>query len=261
MEIILLGIYSFFAWLIFFKFKWLPWNFVSQVITITIPIVGLTILILMLNIVAPSSADVRVINYVIPINPQIRGIVTDVPVEPNRPIKKGDLLFRIDPVPFQIAIQNQEANIENLKKQLKSVKSSSAVISSKSQLARKRSDQFTELAGAGAGNKFDQEQAETDVVNLKNELASSNSKEESILAQIEAAEAQLEDAKWQLSQTSFYAPTNGTVVALTLRKGAMAVPLPMLPAMNFIEDEQWILAIFKQNEVRKVKPGQEAEIA
>jgi multidrug resistance efflux pump len=41
----------------------------------------------------------------------------------------------------------------------------------------------------------------------------------------------------------------------------MAVPLPMSPAMNFIEDEQWILAIYHQNEVRKIKPGQEAEIA
>jgi multidrug resistance efflux pump len=35
----------------------------------------------------------------------------------------------------------------------------------------------------------------------------------------------------------------------------------MTPAMNFIEDEQWILAIYKQNEVRKIKPGQEAEVA
>ena len=55
MEIILLGIYSFFVWLIFFKFKWLPWNIVSQVIVITLPIIGLTLLILILNIVAPSS--------------------------------------------------------------------------------------------------------------------------------------------------------------------------------------------------------------
>ncbi|HRZ58145.1 MAG TPA: hypothetical protein P5525_22125 [Candidatus Paceibacterota bacterium] len=64
MEILLLGIYSFFVWLIFFKFKWLPWNIVSQVITITLPILGLTVLILLLNIVAPSSHDVRVVNYV-----------------------------------------------------------------------------------------------------------------------------------------------------------------------------------------------------
>ena len=60
MELILLGIYSYIVWLIFFKFKWLPWNIVSQVIVVTLPIIGLTILILLLNLVAPSSADVRV---------------------------------------------------------------------------------------------------------------------------------------------------------------------------------------------------------
>jgi multidrug resistance efflux pump len=261
MEIILLGIYSFFAWLVFFKFKWLPWNFVSQVITITIPIVGLTMLILILNIVAPSSADIRVINYVVPINPQVRGLIIDVPIEPNRPIKKGDVLFKVDPVPYEAAVATHKAEIQNLNKQLKSLQSSSSVITSKAALARKRSGQFTELAGTGAGNKFDQEQAETDVTNLKGELAASTSKEEGIRAQIEAAEAQLSESEWALSQTTYYAPTNGTVVALTLRKGAMAVPLPMTPAMNFVEDEQWILAIYKQNEVRKIKPGQEAEIA
>ena len=41
----------------------------------------------------------------------------------------------------------------------------------------------------------------------------------------------------------------------------MAVPLPMVPAMSFVEDEQWIMAIYDQNEVRKVKPEQEAEMA
>src|SRR6185503_644991 len=82
-----------------------------------------------------------------------------------------------------------------------------------------------------------------------------------VKAQIARAEAQLADAKWELSQTTYFAPANGTVVALTLRPGAMAVPLPMTPAMNFVEDEQWILAIYRQNEVRKIKPGQEAEIA
>jgi len=62
MEILLLAIYSFFVWLIFFKFKWLPWTFITQVIVVTIPIVALTVLILLLNVVAPSSHDVRVIN-------------------------------------------------------------------------------------------------------------------------------------------------------------------------------------------------------
>ena len=77
----------------------------------TIPVVGLTILILLLNIVAPSSHDVRVINYVVPINPPVRGLVVEVPIEPNRPIKKGDVLFKVDPTPFEIAVKNNEAQL------------------------------------------------------------------------------------------------------------------------------------------------------
>src|SRR5678816_1778294 len=125
MEILLLGIYSFFVWLIFFKFKWLPWNFLSQVIVITLPILGLTMLILLLNIVAPSSHDVRVVNYVVPINPPVRGLVTEVPIEPNRPIKKGDVLFKVDPVPFEIEIRNSEAQLAQLRVQLLTAEASS----------------------------------------------------------------------------------------------------------------------------------------
>jgi len=261
MEILLLTIYSFFVWLIFFKFRWLPWNIVSQVIVISLPIFGLSILILLLNIVAPSSHDVRVINYVVPINPPVRGLVIEVPVEPNRPIKKGAVLFRIDPTPYEIAVSTGEANVNALRQQLKSIESANAITEAKLQLARKRLAQFTELAGTGAGNKFDQEQAETDVLNLQSELASSVADQDAIRAQIASAESELAKAKWELSQTTYYAPANGTVVGLTLRPGAMAVTLPINPAMNFVEDEQWILAIYHQNEVRKIKPGQEVEIA
>ena len=59
MEIILLSIYSFFVWLVFFKFKWLPWNFISQVITITLPIIGLTILILSIFMVSNGRSWIR----------------------------------------------------------------------------------------------------------------------------------------------------------------------------------------------------------
>ena len=53
MEIILLLIYAGIVWLLFFKFKLLPWTFVSQVIVFTLPIIGMTALILILNVVAP----------------------------------------------------------------------------------------------------------------------------------------------------------------------------------------------------------------
>ncbi len=294
MEILLLLIYSFVVWLVFFKFKWLPWTFISQVIVAVIPMVSLAILILLLNIVAPSSADVRVVNYVVPINPPVRGLVTEVPIEPNRPIKKGDVLFKVDPTPFEIAVTSLEAQISQLRVQLltaqatgrtmeeelKGTAGQKQAVESKLKLARMRMQQLKELADTGAGNRFDYEQAQTDVQNLEAQLASAVATESqareklsaktpegeqdevaNVRAQIARAEADLGKARWELSQTTYYAPANGTVVALTLRPGAMAVPLPVVPAMNFVEDEQWILAIYRQNEVRKVKPGQEAEVA
>jgi len=349
MEIILLGIYSFFVWLIFFKFKLLPWNIVSQVIVITLPIFGLTATILILNIVAPSSHDVRVVNYVVPVVPRVTGRVTEVPIEPNRPIKKGDVLFKIDPTPFKFQVDSleaklaadraklsgDEAKLEAKKGMLASEKASIArgeadvvmaeasaraldesqseqagkvaSIRAKLELNKKRLEQNRELADSGAGDRFALEQAEADLRQIEGELASAISSEaqtKQILsslidgvptsvvsaraqldvarsqvaiaeaevavaesqvgmskAQIVLTEADLASAKWNLDQTVYYAPANGTVVSLALRPGAVASQFVTQPVMTFVEDEQWVLAVYKQNEVRKIKPDQEAEIA
>ncbi len=219
MEILLLGIYAFFAWLIFFKFKWLPWNITSQVITVTIPIVALAVLMLCLNIFAPVTGDVRAINYVVQVVPRVTGRVIEVPVEPNRPVKKGEVLFKIDPTPFQLEVERIEAQLA---------------------FARTRLKQSEELASVGAGNRFDVDQYRTDIRQL---------------------EAQLNNAKWNLEQTVFYAPANGRVINLQLRPGSYAAQLPMVPSMSFVEDEQWIIAMFKQNELHQVEPGNEVEIS
>ena len=95
MEAILLGIYSFFVWLIFIKFKWLPWTRPWQVTVVIIPIVGMAATILTLNVVAPSSNDIRVIKYVVQVLPQVRGRVVEVPVEPNRLVSADSRLSGI----------------------------------------------------------------------------------------------------------------------------------------------------------------------
>src|SRR5512134_478881 len=118
MEALLLAIYSFFVWLIFIKLKWLPWNTQTQVTVAIIPIVGMAVLILLLNIFAPSSTDVRVFKYTVPIVSQVRGRVIEVPVEEgNRPVKKGDVLFRIDPTPYQLTVNQLSAQLANAESQ------------------------------------------------------------------------------------------------------------------------------------------------
>jgi multidrug resistance efflux pump len=294
MELILLLIYAGVVWLIFFKKKWLPWNIVSQVIVATIPIVALTILILFMNIVAPSSADVRAMNYVVPIVPRVTGQVTEVPIEPNRPIKKGDVLFKIDPVPFEAAVRAMEAKLamdkvalvtaeayqRGLQDQLNNAIAKKTAIVARLDLAKKRVEQYGQMAQAGAGRRADLEQAESDVANLQSEIVAAEAIESEVKqklsalteageidevaqakAQIAKSEADLASAKFDLEGTTHYAPADGRVANLALRPGVRATEFATMSVMSFIEDtDQWVLAFFHQNELRYVEPGNEAEI-
>lgn len=294
MELILLGIYSFFVWLIFFKLKLLPWNLTSQVIVVTIPVIALTILILFMNIVAPSTHDVRAMNYVVPVVPRVTGQVTEVPIEPNRPIKKGDVLFKMDPVPFEAELkaaeatlaQNQaklvtaEATERRYKDQLANAAAKAASLTPRIDLAKKRVEQFTALTATGAGKRSDLEQAESELGNLQSEYLAATAAESEVkqklsarntageldeIAQAKAAiaksEADVAGAKYDLDGCVHRAPSNGRVTNLALQPGVRATQFATMPVMSFIqEDDPWILAYYDQNELRYVEPGNEAEV-
>ena len=308
MEALLLGIYSFFVWLIFIKFKWLPWNTRSQVIVVIIPIVGLTALILTLNVVAPSSPDVRVIKYVVQIVPQVRGRVIEVPVAGNDYVQKGAVLFRIDPTPYQNAVNqlegslaaNQaalndalaglsqaEASVGEMKEAVKAAAGQVDALRAQLELARKRVEQYRKLVAAGADERFSLEQWEANVRQLDGQMAAASASEAqarlklsarsgddqaavasakarvaTARAQIAATQASLDNARWELSQTVTYAPADGWVMNLQLRPGSMVVAVPLAPAMTFVEEHNYqIIALYNQNEIHQVRPGDAAEIA
>jgi multidrug resistance efflux pump len=96
------------------------------------------------------------------------------------------------------------------------------------------------LAATGAGSKFDEERYESDARQLK---------------------AQLDQARWDLSQTVTYAPADGTPINVQLRPGSYLVSAPFAQALAFVEDEYQVIALYNQNELTQVEPGNEAEIA
>ena len=198
MEALLLGIYSFLVWLIFIKFKWLPWTTPWKVTVVIIPVVALTAMILALNVVAPSTADVRVFKYVVQVVPQVRGRVLEVPVEPNRLVKKGELLFRIDPTPYQnelnaakaklaadearlsqasAGVVDASAGARQLQEQLKSATAQVRSLLPRLDLAKTRVRQHRELVAAGAGDRFALEQAESNVTELEQQIATATANE------------------------------------------------------------------------------------
>jgi multidrug resistance efflux pump len=306
MEALLLAIYAFFVWLIFFKFKWLPWTTTAAVIVVTIPILGLAGLILLLNVFAPSALDVQVVKYVVQVIPRTTGRVIEVPVEPNRLIKKGDVLFRIDPRPFQFEVDRleallastiagvgaqreelraAEAQVEVSLNQVSSLQSSIEATRARMKLAELRLGQTQQLAAAGAGDQFEAERWDTDVAeqraNLGALLPQLSAAQEQVTAhrataagirerlgartgdeqaEIAQVRAQLQDAKWRLAETTVYAPADGWVINLQLRPGSTVSQLPLNPVMSFVEEDYIILALFGQNELHQVEPGNEAEI-
>jgi multidrug resistance efflux pump len=200
-------------------------------------------------------------NYVIPISPRVTGEVTEVPIEPNRPVKKGDVLFKIDPVPFEAAVKAAEATLRGLHDQLKNAAAKKAALAPRIDLAQKRVEQFTALAASGAGKRADLEQAQSDLGNLESEVLAADATESQAQAQIAKSEADLENAKYNLDGTTHLAPANGRVANLALRPGVRATQFATLPVISFIEeDDPWVLAFYRQNELRYVEPGDEAEI-
>lgn len=307
MEALLLGIYAFFVWLIFIKFKWLPWNITSQVIVVIIPVVALTALILTLNVVAPSTSDVRVFKYVVQILPQVRGRVLEVPVEPNRLVKKGQLLFRIDPTPYQNDLNVAKARLaadqaklaqaganvvdasaagRQLNEQLKAASAEVRSLQPRLDLARLRVRQNRELVATGAGDRFALEQAEANVIELEAQIATATANEAQVAqklsgrvdgelasvaaaraqfatakAQVDSSRADVANAQWNLDQTAVYAPADGYAINLQLRPGSFVVSVPLTPAMSFVEQQYQVIALYQQNELVWVKPGDEAEFA
>lgn len=118
---------------------------VSPVLVLLLLLIGLFI---PMNWGAPQGAALVVRNSVA-IVPSVAGEVIDVPVEANQPLKEGDVLFRIDPVPF-------EASVKALKAQLT--------------FAELRLEQMNQLQSRGTGRSFDVEQRETEVGQLRAQI-------------------------------------------------------------------------------------------
>ena len=67
--------------------------------------------------------------------------------------------------------------------------------------------------------------------------------------------------QWDLDQTSVYAPASGYAINVQLRPGSFVTAFPVAPAMSFVEETYQVIALYNQNELRAVEPGNEAEIA
>jgi multidrug resistance efflux pump len=274
---IIVGVYAGICWLIFKKFKLLPWNFQSKVVVYSLPIFGTVALILSLNYYCPITDDIRVINRSVDINSQVLGRVKKVYISSNDEVKKGDTLFTLDDEPYQQELNSlmaryaiAETNIASGTKNLDAAQSSVRALQSQLTLANKRVSQFAELVQAGAANRFDLEQAQATAGDLSNRLAAAQSQAQGTQLNLEASyngenatlaelKSKIAQAQWNLEQTAIIAPDDGFVPNVQLNEGAILSAFKS--AFVLIKKEQSVIGLFAQNELEAMQPGDEVELA
>ncbi|MFL9628242.1 HlyD family secretion protein [Aeromonas jandaei] len=204
-------------------------------------------LIMLMNYNHPYSEMAR--NYYLstPIVPLVKGRVVEVPVQANQPVKKGDVLFRLDDEPFRLKVESLSARLDANKDQLKS-------IDARLRSAKLDRDRASDLMRRGVGKQRDLDVTQASV----DEIAAQMDQQRAML---EDLQAQLDEAKYQLAQTVVYAPSDGHVVQLALRPGMIATPFMYRPVMTFIhKDETAYVGWFWQNSMQRLAVGDEAEV-
>lgn len=172
-----------------------------------------------------STDDAQIEAYVIPISAKVAGYVTALHITDNGAVEAGAPLLEIDPRDYQIkrdqaaaGVLSAQANAVNAAINLKRTQSISTLARSRKQL-----DDATEAAHMAD-------------------------------AQLAIANAQLAQAEKDLADTKLLAPSAGMIADRGVEQGAYVQPGQVL--FSLIPPERWVVANFKETQIRRMKPGQ-----
>ena len=281
MELLLIMIYVSLCFLVFKLFK-IPVNQWSLSTAALGGIFGISFILLVMNYNHPFTTNARIYFSVTAVLPTVKGRVTAVPVQANMPLKDGDELFRVDPKPYQYAVDQKKAalaeaeqNVHQLKAALDTATAAAERANAQFQLAE---DDFERQSTLFEKKVIAQATLDIYTRNLeaaRQALAGSRSEEErarlayssnidGVNTAVARLRAELADAQYDLDQTVTRAPGPGFVTQVALRPGMYVVPAPLRPVMVFVNTDkmdQGLGAAFQQNSLQRVKTGDDAEIA
>ncbi|UZK67170.1 HlyD family secretion protein [Sphingomonas sp. M1-B02] len=213
------------------------------------------------------------------VSSDVAGRIVTVAVKENQVVKKGDLLFEIDPEPYRIAVASANAAIAAAQVQVQTLQTSYAGTGADIQAARDTLQaaqedygRQAELMKSGFTTRARLQQAEHSVEQARatvNRAAADAAEARSKLStgsagenpQLAAARVQREKALLDLSRTRVYAPTDGIVSqADRLQVGQMM--MTGLPAVTIVRGQgAWLEANFKETDLNRMRVGQKAEVS
>ena len=232
----------------------------------------------------PETDDAIVMADIIGVVPQVSGTITELHVVDNQDVKQGDLLFVIDPRPYEFAVQRARADLAALDGEIEvtqrhidgqrfAVAGAKAAVQRMQAQVKNATDSLNRLepllsqeyvtpdkidqartakltAEAGLVEALRrQDQAEQDVGDLN-----------ALLAKREAARAALGKAELDLDFCHVRAQFDALVVNLHTAIGAFVAPGPV-PVFSLVDRRNWyVMANYRETELRYIEPGMEAEV-
>src|SRR5437773_4481450 len=274
--LIILCLYIVALWLVFSKYKLVRWGWLSGASSLLVGGFILARFLALFNYHTPSGR-VTVTGRVVEVTPNVTGQIVAIPVKPNVPVKANDVLFQIDPAPFQYKVTQLQASLAAAKQQVEILKSNyeqaTANVSGLTAQAaynKKRLADIETLAADMANTEFQAQDKQVQYETVSAQLVAAKAAQQSAklaldseIAGVNTAvaqiQAQLEDAEWQLSQTTVRAPADGYVTVVALTVGDRA--LQARSAMSFIvEKEITLVGMFSQNGFQTIKEGAAVDI-
>ena len=235
-------------------------------------------LLLTMNYNHPFTTDGRLYFYTTPIVPTVNGHVIEVAVKPNVPLHQGDLLFRIDPRPYQYVVDQKKAllaeaeqSVKQLKTSLDQATASAQKAEAQLELAQQTYDRKSALLAKDVVSEAAVDTASRNLEAARQQLSANQAAAErarlafaseigGVNTTVARLQADLRNAEYNLSETNVVAPTDGYITQLFLRPG-MTVN-SSTPTMVFIHTADDIFAAsFPQNALQRVRSGDEAEFA
>ena len=202
---------------------WLVWNYYTQ---------------------SPWTRDGKIRAEQVGITPQVSGSILQLNVKDNQLVKAGDVLFRIDDTPYRIAVLNAQAQLAKAKAGLAKTKAEQSKAASDVARRRSLSQNFISTE---------------DMENVNTALNTANTNLEAAKAMVGVAQAALEHAQWQQTQTEIKAPVDGWITNLSTRVGDYAtVGHPVFALVD--SHSFYVLGYFEETKLRHIREGDSAQV-
>ena len=227
-----------------------------------------------------STENAYVKSEIIAISPSIDGRVVDVLVSDNERVTRGDVLFRLNARPHQIAVDQAEAKLDGARQEIARRRAEFRQVQAEIEEAQERVAYFTSeferqqaLASRGVATRASLDEAQFELLTAKQAVNTLRQKSQTVLASLGGdplkavelhplymeAEAELHQAQLKLEFTEILAPHDGIVSQMRLQSGEWVEEGD--PVFGVISTEGiWVEANLKETQLTHMREGQPVEV-